>query len=85
MNTPDTPAAKGKKTTKKSSASAGRKIAAKRAAARRSKKGSPTRNIVFFVLPIAFAGMMQFPGGNVDADTFVLTVPMAAKQEGLVV
>ena len=36
-----------------------------------------------FVLPIAFAGMMQFPGGNVDADTFVLTVPMAAKQEGL--
>jgi len=39
--------------------------------------------INIFVLPIAFAGMMQFPGGNVDADTFVLTVPMAAKQEGL--
>jgi Na+/proline symporter/nitrogen-specific signal transduction histidine kinase len=39
--------------------------------------------INIFVLPIAFAGMMQFPAGNVDADTFVLTVPMAAKQESL--
>jgi len=39
--------------------------------------------INIFVLPIAFAGIMQFPAGNVDADTFVLTVPMAAKQEGL--
>jgi Na+/proline symporter/signal transduction histidine kinase len=39
--------------------------------------------INIFVLPIAFAGMMQFPAGNVDADTFVLTVPIAAKQEGL--
>ena len=29
-----------------------------------------------FVLPIAFAGLMLFPGGDVDADTFVLTVPM---------
>jgi len=30
-----------------------------------------------FVLPIAFAGLMQFPAGQVDADTFVLTLPMA--------
>ena len=39
--------------------------------------------INIFVLPIAMAGLMQFPNGNVDADTFVLTLPMAAKQEGL--
>ena len=31
-----------------------------------------------FVLPIAFAGLMQFPPGAVDADTFVLTLPMRA-------
>jgi Na+/proline symporter/signal transduction histidine kinase len=36
-----------------------------------------------FVLPIAFAGLMQFPGGRVDADTFVLTLPMAHRQESL--
>ena len=30
-----------------------------------------------FVLPIAFAGLMHFPAGNIDADTFVLTLPMA--------
>ena len=36
-----------------------------------------------FVLPIAFGGNLHFPGGNVDADTFVLTLPMAAKQEGI--
>jgi Na+/proline symporter/nitrogen-specific signal transduction histidine kinase len=36
-----------------------------------------------FVLPIAFGGMLHFPAGAVDADTFVLTVPMAEKQEGL--
>jgi Na+/proline symporter/nitrogen-specific signal transduction histidine kinase len=36
-----------------------------------------------FVLPIAFGGNLHFPDGNVDADTFVLTLPMAAKQEGL--
>ena len=29
-----------------------------------------------FVLPIAFAGLLQFPGGDVDADTFVLTIAM---------
>ena len=36
-----------------------------------------------FVLPIAVAGMMQFPGGSVDADTFVLTMPMAHQQQAL--
>jgi len=34
-----------------------------------------------FVLPIAFGGLLRFPGGSVDADTFVLTLPMAEKQE----
>jgi Na+/proline symporter/nitrogen-specific signal transduction histidine kinase len=34
-----------------------------------------------FVLPIAFGGRLHFPAGNVDADTFVLTLPMAAQQE----
>ena len=32
--------------------------------------------INIFVLPIAFAGLLQFPNGGVDADTFVLTVAM---------
>ena len=36
-----------------------------------------------FVLPIAFGGLLRFPGGEVDADTFVLTLPMAEKQEAL--
>ena len=36
-----------------------------------------------FVLPIAFAGLLHFPGGGVDADTFVLTLPMAHRQEAL--
>ncbi|HNH36764.1 MAG TPA: ATP-binding protein, partial [Rhodocyclaceae bacterium] len=35
-----------------------------------------------FVLPIAVGGLMQFPGG-VDADTFVLTVPLARGQEAI--
>jgi Na+/proline symporter/signal transduction histidine kinase len=39
--------------------------------------------INIFVLPIAFGGLMQFSEGNVDADTFVLTLPMNAKQEAL--
>jgi Na+/proline symporter/nitrogen-specific signal transduction histidine kinase len=39
--------------------------------------------INLFVLPIAFGGNLRFPDGSVDADTFVLTLPMAAKQEGL--
>ena len=36
--------------------------------------------INIFVLPIAFAGLLLFPGGGVDADTFVLTVPMKEQQ-----
>ena len=36
-----------------------------------------------FVLPIAFGGLLRFPDGGVDADTFVLTLPMAEKQEAL--
>src|SRR5205823_1572879 len=34
-----------------------------------------------FVLPIAVGGLMRFPDGSVDADTFVLTLPMAEKRE----
>jgi signal transduction histidine kinase len=33
--------------------------------------------INIFVVPIALAGKMTFPEGLVDADTFVLTIPMA--------
>jgi Na+/proline symporter/signal transduction histidine kinase len=36
-----------------------------------------------FVLPLAFGGRLHFPDGTVDADTFVLTLPMAEKQEWL--
>jgi Na+/proline symporter/nitrogen-specific signal transduction histidine kinase len=36
-----------------------------------------------FVLPIAFGGLLRFPGGSVDADTFVLTLPMAEQHEAL--
>ena len=36
--------------------------------------------INIFVLPITFAGMMHFPAGNVDADTFVLNLPIAQQQ-----
>ncbi len=36
-----------------------------------------------FVLPIAFGGLLHFPSGGVDADTFVLTLPMVEKQEAL--
>jgi Na+/proline symporter/nitrogen-specific signal transduction histidine kinase len=36
-----------------------------------------------FVLPIALAGQLAFPGGGVDADSFVLTLPIAHKQEWL--
>jgi Na+/proline symporter/nitrogen-specific signal transduction histidine kinase len=39
--------------------------------------------INIFVLPITFAGLMHFPAGQIDADTFVLTLPMAHKQEAL--
>ena len=33
--------------------------------------------INLFVLPIALAGLLHFPDGSVDADTFVLTLPLA--------
>ena len=36
-----------------------------------------------FVLPIAVGGMIHFPDGKVDADTFVLTLPMAHQQQAL--
>jgi Na+/proline symporter/signal transduction histidine kinase len=39
--------------------------------------------INIFVLPIAFSGIMQFPSGGVDADTFVLTLPMSEQRQGL--
>jgi Na+/proline symporter/signal transduction histidine kinase len=39
--------------------------------------------INIFVLPIALAGLMQFTPGQVDADTFVLSLPMAHRQEAL--
>ncbi len=39
--------------------------------------------INIFVLPIAFGGLLHFPGGIVSADTFVLTLPMAQQQESL--
>ncbi len=39
--------------------------------------------INIFVLPIAFGGRLHFPGGNVDADTYVLTLPMVEHQEML--
>ena len=35
--------------------------------------------INIFVLPIALGGLMHFPSGTVDADTFVLTLPMSAE------
>jgi Na+/proline symporter/nitrogen-specific signal transduction histidine kinase len=39
--------------------------------------------INIFVLPIALAGQLQFADVSVDADTFVLTLPMERKQEWL--
>jgi signal transduction histidine kinase len=39
--------------------------------------------INIFVLPIAIGGLLHFPDGSVDADTFVLTLPMAERQEAL--
>jgi signal transduction histidine kinase/Na+/proline symporter len=35
--------------------------------------------INIFVLPIALGGLMHFPGGTVDADTFVLTLPISER------
>ena len=40
--------------------------------------------INIFVLPIAIGGLLHFPAGRVDPDTFVLTLPMAQHWEGLV-
>lgn len=39
--------------------------------------------INFFVLPIAIAGQLTFPGGSVDADTYVLTIPLFYQQAWL--
>jgi Na+/proline symporter/signal transduction histidine kinase len=39
--------------------------------------------INIFVLPIAVSGLLHFPAGQVDADTFVLTIPMQEQAEGL--
>ena len=39
--------------------------------------------INIFVLPIAFGSMMHFADGQIEADSFVLTLPMAMKREGL--
>src|SRR4029078_3669288 len=36
-----------------------------------------------FVLPIAFGGLLRFGGTGVDADTFVLTLPIAEHKEWL--
>ena len=36
--------------------------------------------INIFVLPIALGGLMHFPAGRVDADTFVLTLPISERQ-----
>ncbi len=38
-----------------------------------------------FVLPIAFGGLLRFPDGTVDADTFVLALPLAEGQAWLAV
>ncbi len=40
--------------------------------------------INIFVLPIALGGLLYFPAGTVDGDTFVLTLPMAEGQSALV-
>ncbi|MEO6351835.1 MAG: sensor histidine kinase [Burkholderiaceae bacterium] len=39
--------------------------------------------INIFVLPIAFGGIMHFPDGGVDADMFVLVLPMLTQHQGL--
>ena len=36
-----------------------------------------------FVVPVAFGGVLHFASTGVDPDTFVLTLPMAEKQEAL--
>lgn len=39
--------------------------------------------INLFVLPIAIAGQLMFPGGSVNADNFILTLPLYFQQEWL--
>lgn len=39
--------------------------------------------INLFVLPIALGGLLHFPDGSVNPDTFVLTLPMAERREWL--
>jgi Na+/proline symporter/signal transduction histidine kinase len=39
--------------------------------------------INIFVLPIAFGGLLHFPPGTVDADTFVLTLPISEQRPWL--
>ncbi len=39
--------------------------------------------INLFVIPIAIAGLLTFPGGEVDADTFMLTLPIAFERPWL--
>jgi Na+/proline symporter/signal transduction histidine kinase len=39
--------------------------------------------INIFVMPITFGGLLHFAGSSVDADIFVLTLPMAERQEWL--
>jgi Na+/proline symporter/nitrogen-specific signal transduction histidine kinase len=39
--------------------------------------------INIFVLPIALGGLMHFPAGSVDADTFVLTLPLSEQKTWL--
>ncbi|HET8541077.1 MAG TPA: ATP-binding protein [Anaeromyxobacter sp.] len=39
--------------------------------------------INLFVLPLALGGLMLFAGRGVDADTFVLTLPMSLNRDGL--
>ena len=41
--------------------------------------------INIFVVPIAFGGLMQFPNGEVEADTFVLNLPLLYKQNTLAI
>jgi Na+/proline symporter/nitrogen-specific signal transduction histidine kinase len=39
--------------------------------------------INIFVLPITLGGLLHFPDGSVDADTFVLTLPMVEHRQAL--
>ncbi len=41
--------------------------------------------INFFVMPIAIGGRLTFGDGSVDADTFVLTLPMVTESPGLMI